>query len=204
MSLEKNPSDLYGEKYWAGRMLSQSDTHVTRGEDNGNYWNTAIFISEVLGTYGGSSALDVGCGRGFLVRHLRNLGFQADGIEYGHWAVENSVCNSKWGDLTEALPAADANYDLVSAIGVITHIGKPALPHALGELRRVTKKFLFTNILTMWHETQAHHKTFMPPSFWKPKIEEAGFRELMEAHPMIQRHGFRNSEWQWCALWERV
>ena len=201
---KKNPSELYNEAYWQGRMLSQDGTEPFRGRDNGNFYNAAVFAQALLGRVGGSAILEVGAGIGFVIRHLRNLGLKADGIEYGKWAVDHSVCGAQWGDLTDTLPVPDGSHDLVFCVGVLSHIAEETVPHALLELYRAAKKYLWTNLLTVYHETQAHHLTFQPPEWWRERFKAAGWVEQEDLGEFVVKYGLNQSENQWSAVWGKA
>jgi SAM-dependent methyltransferase len=74
-------------------------------------------------------ALDVGCGIGIMVRYLRFLGFDAEGIEISEWAVEYArrelgLEEVRCGTVQEeAYPAA--SFSLVTLVHVVEHLDDP-------------------------------------------------------------------------------
>lgn len=204
--MKKNLPEDYGEAYWMHPMAAGPGDQAFRGQDNGNFMNCAVTAKELLEQELPSNpdlvVLEVGCGIGFVIRHLRNLGVKADGIEYGTWAIEHSVCGSKFGDLTERLPSEDRSYDLVLCMGVLSHIPEEMVPHALKEISRVTRKLVWTNIQLYWHPDQNHHKTFMQPTWWRRRFAEAGLEERLDLWPSLQKHGYGRDHFQWPAIWE--
>jgi SAM-dependent methyltransferase len=215
MMPEKNPSSFYGTEYlnrslkWAGGK--------TRWEDNGAFYNAALFAKAFLAGEGITRAttLDVGCGRGWVVRHLREMGHDSHGCEYGSDAVQYSVCKAVFGDLTEKLPFADSRFDFVSCLGVLSHLPEQNAQNAVSELARVTKHWLWTNILAMnmgGHRIpkvtdrfpgaaeQSHHLNVIGREWWYPLFRHAGLVEL--PCPLLEEtFEMKKDPAQWQAIW---
>lgn len=90
----------------------------------------------------GMRALDVGCGRGELLHHVRALGASGVGTDYSGAAVrlasEISGCPVLRCD-AKALPLEDASFDVVFFTGVIDHLHDWELAACFKELGRVLK-----------------------------------------------------------------
>jgi SAM-dependent methyltransferase len=205
--VKKNLPEHYGEAYWMHPMAAGPGDTASRGIDNGNFTNCAMTAKRLLekelpAPDNPYHVVEVGCGIGFVVRHLRNLGLQADGIEYGTWSVEHSACGAKWGDITEKLPAADASADLVICVGVLSHIPEEMILQSLKELRRISRRFVWTNIQLYWHPDQNHHKTFEQPTWWRRRFAEAGLKERPDLWPFLLESGYGQAPTQWPAIWE--
>ena len=171
----KNPSTFYNKTYLKSPM-SSDDPSLTRWEDNGLFYTTAKTAAAIAVRLGTRTILDVGCGRGFVVRHLRDgFGYDACGLEYGEAALTHSVCGAQFCDLTAMLPCRDSSYGLVVCHGVLSHIPEPDVPHAIGELRRVAGAALWVNVLVKKTPTQEHHKTFRSAEWWREKLVVGGF-----------------------------
>ena len=202
--MKKNPPEMYGVKYLKGlkasRALDEGTEQTTRWDDNGTFFGAAVTAKKLAEKLGCRSVLDVGCGRGFTVRHLRNMGLRADGIEYGTEAVEHSVCEAKWGDLTDTLPPGDETYDLTISLGVLSHPPKETTFNALSELRRVTKKALWTGIQVVPHELQLHHLTIMPPDWWQSMFSAAGWKDAGLTE-WLDDHGRNINKLAWSNVW---
>ena len=197
----KNPPEFYDMEYLHGRM-SGAEGAVTRWEDNGLFFTTAMTARRIASWGDVKSVLDVGCGRGFVVRHLRNLGMTAKGVEYGKAALAHSVCGAEFGDLTEGLPVDGREHDLVLCHGVLSHIPTDQVPAALAELNRVTGKSLWSHILVKYHETQRHHRTFASTAWWTIQFNKAGFTIDRELTELVV--DYNRDEYQWSAVWRRV
>lgn len=185
----KNPPEFYGKEYLENRFGSSGK--FQRIEDNGCYWQAAKFIKELLDKTGieKPKTLDVGCGLGYIVRHLRNAGIvDAVGCEYGRWTQENAVVSGiLWADLTEGLPYEDESFDFVSCLGVLSQFGERYAPRALAELRRVTRFILWTNIQLEMNHLQSYHKNIKPVSYWEELFKEAGFLFNEEADEFLKK-----------------
>ncbi len=74
-------------------------------------------------------ALDVGCGIGIMVRYLRFLGFDAEGVEISEWGVEYArrelgLEKVRRGTVQEAAYPA-ASFSLVTLVHVVEHLDDP-------------------------------------------------------------------------------
>jgi 2-polyprenyl-3-methyl-5-hydroxy-6-metoxy-1,4-benzoquinol methylase len=84
--------------------------------------------------------LDVGAGSGWLVAHLKSLGWDAEGLDFDPVAVEAARANGlkmHQGDLLEQR-FADNSYDAITMSHFIEHIHAPA--DILAEANRLLKK----------------------------------------------------------------
>jgi SAM-dependent methyltransferase len=95
-------------------------------------------------------SLDVGCALGFVVEALRELGIEADGTDVSQYAVDHAtpgaVGHLRRGDLLSRLPYSRGQFDVVSALEVLEHIGPDDVPRALTELHRVCRGWLVCTI----------------------------------------------------------
>jgi SAM-dependent methyltransferase len=90
----------------------------------------------------GLRALDMGCGRGELLRHLRDAGVEAVGADYAPSALglarETSEAPVLRAD-ARRLPFADASFDRLFFVGVVDHLRDEDLRSAFAEFRRVLR-----------------------------------------------------------------
>jgi len=198
---EKNAESLYGLEYLKRPM---SPPTVNRWEDNGIFYGTAVTTNLLAKKLEAKKILDVGCGRGWVVRHLRNLKFETDGMEYSKDAVKFSMCDAKWGDLTERIPYDDKSYDLIISLGVLSHLPADRLIHAVRELARVSRRYIWTNIQVQWHRLQQHHKNFLPHEIWRLIFKEAGCREMEELRPFLKERNVGAPPLTHSAVWEKT
>ena len=196
-----NPADAYGVAYlklpWGASSRWEND-HLFKWLANNHV--------KIMRALGWESFLDVGCGRGWVVKNVRDLNFQADGLEYGTGAIQHSVCGARFGDLTQRLPVADNSYDYVACVGVITHIPPEAVPNAVAELARVARHGVSVNIHVLsttrsglkprWdvakqaRELGAHNtRTMCERGWWWDRFHEAGLWEHPRAKELVEWGG---------------
>lgn len=104
-----------------------------------NRWNPANFeiIRDWVKPVPGHRVLDIGCGKGHVVKALRELGVLAEGIDLNPAAAEVAlVPQVKTMSATE-LDYPDDTFDSVVSFHAIEHI--PEIDNALAEISRVVK-----------------------------------------------------------------
>lgn len=129
--------------------------------------------------------LEVGCGTGYLMKHLLAHGVSVTGIDSSDYVVENPLpeCAGRIfkGDALN-IPYADQRFDLVVAWSLLEHLAERDIPQALKEIKRVGKRAylqiaipLFPGHAEQIAKEDATHCTLKPFDWWKGKLEEAGF-----------------------------
>ena len=201
MEEKKNPPEFYGREY-LHRLMGNTGRTKTRWENNGAFANAALFVQSLIKQAGSSTrVLDVGCGRGWVVHNMRNLGIDAYGVEYGLEAVEDSVCGAEWADLTERLPFPDASFDIVTCLGVLSHLPQAYAEHAVRELARVSRRFIWSNIALNRTPNHEHHRNISPGEWWDAIFLRLGLQVYPNAAQLFAMHGFYAKE-QWMKVWE--
>jgi SAM-dependent methyltransferase len=135
-----------------------------------------------------SRILDVGSGKGFMLRDFRELipGITVAGIDVSRYAIEHTlvdvlpfvqVANAK------ALPFDDDSFDLVISINTIHNLALSECKQALREIMRVTRKDAFVTVdayrtedekqrMDMWNLTAL---TYMSVAEWEELFTEVGY-----------------------------
>lgn len=134
--------------------------------------------------------LDVGCGPGFLMFFLRELGIEADGVDFS--ASSRSLAPAEIRDRiaigpVTRLAAADASYDLVVCREVMEHLTVLQVRRTVAEICRVSSKFVY--VTTRFHPEPADlldvttqfdvdptHITLMSKDFLRTLFVLEGFR----------------------------
>lgn len=96
----------------------------------------------------GGRMLDIGCGNGRYLLEMKNLGWQAQGVEFNDTAVK--ICRDHdlevhQGDLHSA-SFADNSFDLITARHLIEHVPNPA--EFIAEVTRILKPGGMLNLRT--------------------------------------------------------
>ena len=159
----------------------------------------------------GARVLDVGCGTGYHVSRLRQMGFDVVGIEPGKDLRETARANNPGvqiddGDI-EAIPFPDGSFDAVLAIEVVRH-----LPHSprrsIQEISRVLRPggLAIVTAAPRWSLTgyaliNMVTSRVQIPSFTKSKqsftTEKEARRLLAEAgFTSVDVHGVALGPWQ--------
>jgi SAM-dependent methyltransferase len=136
----------------------------------------------------GSSVLDVGCGKGFMLHDLAELipGITVKGIDISHYAIENAIEDMKphvqVANATH-LPFPDNSFDVVISINTVHNLEREECAKALREIERVSLGHSFITVdayrndeekerMYAWNLTA---KTIMSVAEWEQFFEEAGY-----------------------------
>ena len=139
------PSVLYDEEYFLNACEGYAEFISSEGEYLSRRLAEAL---SVAGIAPGMRVLDVGCGRGEILRHVHRLGARAFGLDYASVAVQMSrdLANSESGEAigvyqsnAQALPLLDASFDRALLLDIVEHLYPQELDRALAEVYRVLK-----------------------------------------------------------------
>ncbi len=147
------PSTLYTEEYFLTACEGYDEFLESEGQHLSRRLRDAFAMAGVVA---GMRILDVGCGRGEIIRHCMSLGIDAFGIDYaevatlmtrdviqsereraeGDHGVAAGVCRSD----AKSLPFPSDYFDRVLMFDVVEHLHPWELAHSLVEIRRVLKR----------------------------------------------------------------
>ncbi len=142
----KHPSlspDLYTEEYFRAACEGFHEFNETHGERLSRRLQAAFALAEVSA---GMRVLDVGCGRGEILRHCARLGARACGVDYAPAAVSIARKDGSRNALNanpvsradaKALPFPDGDFDRVLLFDVVEHLFPWEMKQALQQARRV-------------------------------------------------------------------
>jgi len=142
------PPDLYTEDYFLHACEGFEEFSETQGERLSRRLAAAFAVAKITA---GMKVLDVGCGRGEIVRHCARLGAEAFGVDYAPVAVamsQKAVANEtqapgKTGVAqsdAKRLPFPDNYFDRVLMFDVVEHLYPWELHQAMLEARRVLRR----------------------------------------------------------------
>lgn len=162
------PSTLYTEEYFLTACEGYDEFTASEGEHLSRRLSAAFKLAEVSP---GMAILDVGCGRGEILRHCAGLGADAYGIDYAAAAVRMSqtVIQSVEGIApgrtavmqadAKYLPFPDGVFDRVLMFDVVEHLHPWELHAAMLEVHRVLKpngRFIIHTAPNIWYDRYAY------------------------------------------------
>lgn len=142
------------------------------------YWN--------LGA--GSSVLDIGCGKGFMLHDLAELipGIVVKGIDISQYAIVNAIEDMKphvQAANARSLPFPDSSFDVVISINTIHNLERAECAQALQEIERVSRGKSFITVDAYRNEEEKERmyawnltaKTIMSVDEWIGFFKEVGY-----------------------------
>jgi len=136
----------------------------------------------------GSSVLDIGSGKGFMLHDFKELmpKINVEGIDISEYGIENAIETMKpflrIGNATE-LPFEDNSFDLIISINTVHNLAPDDCKKALSEIQRVSRKNAFITVdawrndgekerFLKWNLTAL---SYMHVDDWKQLFKEAGY-----------------------------
>jgi ubiquinone/menaquinone biosynthesis C-methylase UbiE len=161
------PSHLYTEEYFRSACEGYDEFNRSEGAQLSRRLKAAFELAEVTP---GMVVLDVGCGRGEILRHCAQLGADAYGIDYAAVAVSLSLdvierAGGYQGRIAisqadaKRLPFAAEVFDRVLMFDVIEHLYPWELEQAMREVHRVLKpqgRFIVHTAPNLWYDRYAY------------------------------------------------
>ena len=168
------PPDLYTEDYFLHACEGYEEFAETQGRRLSRRLGAAFAVAAVEP---GMTVLDVGCGRGEILRHCARLGADAYGIDYAPVAVDlakqlierpsgpDDRADEAQGKIGVAradakrLPFADGYFDRVVMFDVVEHLYPWELELCLADIYRVLKPggaFIAHTAPNVWYDRYAY------------------------------------------------
>jgi len=159
------PSELYTEDYFLTACEGYDEFVQTEGEHLSRRLKQAFTFATVTP---GMNVLDLGCGRGEIVRHVARLGAQSFGIDYARAAVQltQRVMRQEhlgvWGlarSDAKRLPFASGTFDRVLMFDVVEHLHPWELDASLAEVWRVLRsggQIIVHTAPNRWYDAYAY------------------------------------------------
>lgn len=140
------PGDWYDADYWDRPGGKSGFAHAYTWDRLGPFFQaTATHIVE---QFNPASTLDVGCGKGFLVKALVDWGVDAYGLDLSPYAIRHAPA-----DVAGRVRVADITQtgllepvDLVTCFDVLEHLPAETIPHVLRRLESAGSQWLVCNI----------------------------------------------------------
>ena len=161
------PPDLYTEEYFLHACEGYAEFAQSQGELLTRRLKLAF---EVAGVTPGMRVLDVGCGRGEIVRHCAELGADAYGIDYAPVALDlarrtfaaaQHLAGKMGAARSDAkrLPFPSNYFDRVLMFDVVEHLYPWELAAGMEEVMRVLKPggaFIVHTAPNVWYDRYAY------------------------------------------------
>lgn len=168
---EPLPSSLYTEEYFLTACEGYDVFLESEGQHLSRRLRDAFTVAEVQP---GMRVLDVGCGRGEILRHCLRMGIEAYGIDYAEVATlmsrdvvqaelaagtaqssHTGVCRAD----AKKLPFPTGAFDRVLMFDVVEHLHPWELHQAMLDVRRVLKpdgRFIIHTAPNRWYDVYAY------------------------------------------------
>lgn len=165
------PSTLYTEEYFLTACEGYDVFLESEGQHLSRRLHDAFAMAEVAP---GMRVLDIGCGRGEILRHCMELGVEAYGVDYAEVAtlmsrdvIQTARTNEALGKVTAGVCRSDAKYlpfpsnyfDRVLMFDVVEHLFPWELHQAMLDVRRVLKpngRFIIHTAPNRWYDVYAY------------------------------------------------
>jgi cyclopropane fatty-acyl-phospholipid synthase-like methyltransferase len=165
------PSTLYTEEYFLTACEGYDEFLESEGRHLSRRLSDAFAMANVQP---GMRLLDVGCGRGEIIRHCMRLGVEAYGIDYAdvatlmtrdvilqerESAVGSTVATGVLRADAKKLPFPDGYFDRVLLFDVVEHLYPWELQEALEEIGRVLRddgRLIVHTAPNRWYDQYAY------------------------------------------------
>ena len=132
--------------------------------DSGHWFTLA---SALVSTFGKSQTYcDIGCGAGFLVSHLKNLGVEVVGID---------TIGRRRSKILRI--STDKQYDIVCCWNELSKLYEDEIPRALKLLYDITYYVLVVSFTISFEGAEVNDRhTIKSLNWWRDRLSEAGFK----------------------------
>lgn len=181
------PPEWYDEDYFENGLKSNWSGGYTWPQFTSLFLGTAQFLIDVFPD--AATYLDVGCGKGFLIRALRERERECWGFDHSAWAVEHAEESIKPFLINTGVDDAsfDRRFDLLLAFSVFETLTESQARSFLSRAREWTNHALLAVIPSVDSEEERRsceandrdlsHITMRSRAWWHELFLEAGWRQ---------------------------
>jgi len=212
--------ERYDEAYFLGACEGYTEFIASEGAHLSRRLSEAFEVAEVGP---GMRVLDIGCGRGEILRHCAGLGARAYGVDYAPVAARMArglaAVEEGRGEMgvyqanAKRLPFPAASFDRVLMFDLVEHLYPWELDRALAEARRVLRpdgRLIIHTAPNVWYDRYAYPlvrlvRTLMGQGVRYPKDPRAIIPANLDVHVneqsatslrrVLRRAGFRPQVW---------
>lgn len=171
-------SQIYDRDYFENGIITKKSNYTDYSWSRlGSYFEKTA--KHIVDKFTPSSALDVGCAKGYLVKALSELDVVAYGIDPSEYALSEVDLNYRDKvriGIAQSLPFLNNSFDVVTCFDVLEHISEEEVSTVLSEMFEVSKQWVILRVVTkeLPDDVDASHATIHDKDWWCEKIKEAG------------------------------
>jgi 2-polyprenyl-3-methyl-5-hydroxy-6-metoxy-1,4-benzoquinol methylase len=202
------PGEWYDADYFEHGLKSNWRGGYHWNSFSGLFRDTAAYITEMFPE--AHSFLDAGCGKGFLVRALRERGKECWGIDHSRWVLDHAEALAKpylWQAGVDNIDLEKPN-DVLLVFSLLESLTEEQTLRFLERMRPLTRQALLVVIQTTENQPpdpppasdhDLSHITLRPRSWWDELFLRAGWRrdalhrvaeQACRVHPLPRRMGW--------------
>lgn len=156
-------SKFYDKKYYQNRKKTSQYGHKINK-----------LVKAVI-KYKPQTVLDVGCGHGFLVKKLTELGIYAKGLDFSKYAGSEIPYRFVQSSATN-IPFENNTFDVVVSSDFFEHLPEEDIDQVYSEMKRVGGQIIaliaFKPDKVRKNEEIDTHLTVKPREWWEKKVPE--------------------------------
>ena len=203
--------ERYDEDYFLGACEGYAEFIASEGAHLSRRLSQAFEVAEVAP---GMRVLDVGCGRGEILRHCARLGARAYGVDYAPVAMRMARdAGNVYQANAKQLPFPSSSFDRVLMFDLVEHLHPWELAQALAEAQRVLRpdgRLIIHTAPNVWYDRYAYPlvrlvRALMGQGADYPQDPRAIIPANLDVHVneqsalslrrVLQRAGFRAQVW---------
>ena len=183
----------YGEMYWDGpREYGYGGYHY-----DGRWRAVARDMIAHYGLVPGNKVLDVGCGKGFLVKDLalECPGLDVFGLDISLYAITHApkeIIGRLHLGTAEKLPFPDRSFDFVLSLNTIHNFPRPQAVRAMAEIERVSRGKSFV-VVDSYHTAEQKE-------IFESWVLTAEFHDYPEGWVKLFREAGYAGDWDWTII----
>ena len=201
-------ADFYNRNYFDDQ-ITQTSLYGGEYSDHENFKKMAEAIKQLIGTP--NKVLEIGMAKGYLVRRMREVGFDAYGCDISEYAVSKSPEEIKpYVRVADAcdLPYQNDEFDYIVSFDTLEHVHPDKVETAILELKRVAKNGLILaiaihndnsgrEIIPVEERPLPDHLTNATWEWWSKKFQTFGLlmdeemKKKMDDSEVVKSNGWK-------------